>query len=232
MMLKSFGCSFIYGSGLSDENSNIGFSSSCLTWPALIAKKLGTTYNCCAQAGKGNLFILERIIEQSISSGSNDIFVIGWTWIDRFDYFNGECDPAAGPTSVTSNDYYTKWNTILPVDNTKKSNFYYKNFHSEYQDKLKSLIYIKCAIDILLLKRIPFIMTNIDNLIFDTQWNTNDTIKDLQDSVAPYISTFNNMTFLDWSVAQRYKISPTLHPLEEAHAAAAKFMLKEIKKSI
>ena len=231
-MLKSFGCSFIYGSDLYDENSNIGFSSSYLTWPALISKKLGTTYNCYAQAGKGNLFILERIIEQSVSSSNNDIFVIGWTWIDRFDYFNCECDPTVDPTSTISNDYYTKWNTILPADNTLKSSFYYKNFHSEYQDKLKSLIYIKCAIDILLLKKIPFIMTNIDNLIFDTQWNTNDTIKDLQVSVAPYISTFNNMTFLDWSIAQRYKISPTLHPLEEAHAAAAEFMLKQIQKTL
>lgn len=232
MNIKSFGCSFIYGSELSDEAVAPGFAASKLTWPALMAQQLGANYSCHAQAGTGNLSILERIIEQSVTATPDDVFVIGWTWIDRFDYFDGSCDPAVGPTARNSNDYNIKWKTVLPAHDTEESKFYYKKFHSEYQDKLTSLIYIRSAIDLLKQKKIPFIMTYIDNLMFDTKWNINDTVRDLQDYIKPWITTFNNLTFLEWSTAQGYPISAGLHPLEKAHSKAADLMLSELDKDL
>ena len=214
MKLKSFGCSFIYGSDLPDEIILPGSRASNYSWPALIADQTGLTYECYARPGTGNLRILERIIEQSISNNSSDLFVIGWTWIDRFDYYNNNNDI----------NY-----TIMPMQNTNLANFYYKNVHSQYRDKLTTLIHIRSAVDLLQQKQIPFIMTCMDNLIFETEWHTSQAIKDLQEYVTPYITNFDNKTFLEWSQENNFPISPTLHPLKEAHQAGAKLMLSKIK---
>jgi hypothetical protein len=144
------------------------------------------------------------------------VFVIGWTWIDRYDYTN-------------SND---AWQTIVPVDKTSDAEFYYRNLHSQYCDKLSTLIYIKTAIDILSQKKIPFIMTYMDDLIFEDKWHTNAGIVELQNYVRPYLTQFENMNFLDWSRSKKFPISTGLHPLEEAHSGAAKLILSELRKEL
>ncbi len=232
MKLKSFGCSFIFGTDLSDEIIAPGNFASKLTWPALIAKELDLEYECYAKPGSGNLCCLEKIIEQASISTDSDIFVIGWSWIDRFDYFDSNCDPSALPTARDSNDYHIKWKTILPVDNTDESKFYYRNLHSEYKDKLVSLIYIKSAIDILKQKKIPFLMTCMDSLMFDNKWNSNSAILDSQNYVSPYMNYFENQTFLDWSLSKKFPISKTLHPLELAHSVAANIMIPVVRSTL
>ena len=63
------------------------------TWPALLAQHLGFEYECWAQPGCGNLMVAEQVIHH-LSLPNNDtqpaVFVINWTYSDRFDY----CDPA------------------------------------------------------------------------------------------------------------------------------------------
>jgi hypothetical protein len=208
MKLKSFGCSFIYGSDLADCNQ----TSSQSTWPALIAKKSGLEYKCFARPGIGNLRILESILSESVDS-TNDLYVIGWTWIDRFDF----------------TDLVDSWETILPVDQTIKAEFYYRNLHSQYRDKLSTLIYIKTAIDTLEQKKIPFIMTYMDELIFENTWHTTPAITNLQQHISHYMCNFEEKTFLDWSRKNNYPISDLLHPLEPAHTAAADLILKMIQ---
>lgn len=208
MKLKSFGCSFIYGSDLADCNQ----TSSQSTWPALIAKKSDLEYKCSARPGIGNLRILESILSESVDS-TNDLYVIGWTWIDRFDF----------------TDLVDSWETILPVDQTTKAEFYYRNLHSQYRDKLSTLIYIKTAIDILEQKKIPFIMTYMDELIFENTWHTTPAIINLQQHISQYMCNFEGQTFLDWSRKNNYPISDLLHPLEPAHKAAAELILKMIQ---
>ena len=122
MNLKSFGCSFIFGSELSDESSRF----SQLTWPAHLAHHLTRTYECYAHPGAGNLQILERILNQSAVSDSSDLFVIGWTWIDRFDYYDADYNPT---------EKITPWSTIMPIDESDIAKVYYKELHSEYRDK-------------------------------------------------------------------------------------------------
>jgi hypothetical protein len=199
MKLKSFGCSFIYGSDLADCNNNI---SSLKTWPSLLAQQKNLKYTCYAWPGAGNLQILEQLLNQLNEPA---LYVIGWSWIDRFDY-NNQVD--------------NSWKTIMPIDTGPLAKIYYKDLHSQYRDKFTNLVYIKTAIDTLKQKGYPFIMTHMDNLLFETKWHTTPAVVDLQNYIRPYITQFNGNTFLDWANKKGFPISETLHPLEDAHQAA------------
>jgi len=211
MMLKSFGCSFIFGSDLADDGRDLPYATySQLTWPAHLARHLGQNYDCFARPGSGNLQILEKILNQVPSSSSADLFVIGWTWIDRFDYYDSGYNPKTKRTP---------WSTIMPIDTTDLAKVYYRDLHSEYRDKFTCLSYIKLAIDTLNQKNIPFIMTYMDELLFDQQWHVTPAVTALQDFIKPYMTTFEGQTFLNWSRAHGYPESVTWHPLEPAHQA-------------
>jgi hypothetical protein len=216
LKIKSFGCSFIFGSDLADDGRDGPYATySRLTWPALLAKKLDLDYVCYARPGAGNMRIMERVLSQA-ASGEKDLFIIGWTWIDRFDY----------------TDTQDTWKTILPVDTTKEAEFYYRNLHSQYRDKLMTLTCIRTVVDTLNQKQIPFVMTFMDDLIFENKWHTTPAVTDAQEHVRPYLTQFEDLTFLDWSRKNKYPVSETLHPLEPAHAAAANYMLAKIQKSL
>jgi len=221
MIIKSFGCSFIYGTDLSDNPTATKFSQ--LTWPALMAKKLNADYECYARPGSGNLQIADRVLNESASKGlplytRDAYYVINWTWIDRFDYVD--------PYGVIKPDdnKWQSWNTLRPSDSGSLETMYYKNLHSEYRDKLKTLITIKSVINHLIESNIKFMMTYQDELIFDRQWNTSPGVMELQDYVRPHMTTFEGKSFLEWSRAQGFEISPTLHPLDEAHAHACEYI--------
>lgn len=204
MNVKSFGCSFIYGSELADDPK--GFlrkKASLLTWPARYAKKLSKDYQCFARPGIGNLQIAESVIHEIDKEPS--IFIIGWTWIDRFDY-----------QSIDEH-----WQTIRPTSDSVHSEFYYKNLHSQYRDKLTSLIAINSTVQLLKNSNHKFIMTYQDELLFETDWHTSAAIETLQKNIQPYMTKFDGKTFLNWSQDSGYKISPNMHPLEDAHRAAA-----------
>jgi hypothetical protein len=216
MTLKSFGCSFIFGTDLADSGGGDPYAkSSQLTWPALLAQDLACKYQCFARPGSGNLRILEKILTQASSSTSEDLFVIGWSWTDRFDY----------TVDLTGRDHLhdlagnNVWRTVMPVDTDHRATVYYKDFHSEFRDKLTTLINVKTAIDTLQQKNIPFIMTYMDELVFDTRWHTTAATIDLQNYIRPYMTKFENKTFLDFSKEKGFPISETLHPLEPAHQA-------------
>jgi hypothetical protein len=214
MKLKSFGCSFTYGSDLHDCDIP-GFGPSQCTWPALLAQHLGYEYQCHARPGSGNLRILEKILTHVSDANYNDLFVIGWTWIDRFDY----------TVDLTGRDHVydlagnNLWRTVMPVDTDHRAIVYYKDLHSEFRDKLTTLVNVKTAIDTLQQKNIPFIMTYMDELVFDTRWHTTPAVIDLQNYIRPYITKFENKTFLDFSKEKGFLISEALHPLEAAHQA-------------
>ena len=217
MKVKSFGCSFIYGSDLADDGAGNHYSPpSKLSWPSLVAQNMNLPYKCYAYPGSGNLRILEQLMSQ-ISSDDPALFIIGWSWIDRFDY-------------VVEPDQFARypWKTIGPGHATDFSRLYFKNFHSQFRDKLVTLSYIKLAIDTLKQKNNPFIMTYMDDLIFETKWHCNRAITNMQDYVRPYLSNFEGMSMLDWSRKNGYKISDTWHPLEAAQFGAAKIVIDNL----
>jgi hypothetical protein len=178
-----------------------------LTWPALYASRLGYDYECHALPGIGNLQITDRIL---CNLSPDTLYFINWTWIDRFDY----TDPL---------DNY--WQTISPSNNSDSSTYYYRNLHSQLRDKLTSLISIKLVIDTLNQYGFPFIMTYMDELLFEDEWHTSDSIINLQNSIRPFMKTFDGMSFLNWSKYNNYPIGEKLHPLTEAHQQAANYLL-------
>lgn len=203
MKLKSFGCSFIFGTDLPDDGNGAAWATpSKLTWPAHLAKHLDYQYLCYARPGIGNLSIAERVLNQA-GCNEHSLFVVGWTWIDRFDYTDEKDD----------------WLTLRPTEEDRNASFYYKNLHSEYRDKLSTLMCMRLVIDTLKEKNCPFIMTYMDDLIFDSKYHAPPAIVDLQNYVRPYMTRFEDKNFLEWSQSKGYAISDTLHPLEEAHQA-------------
>lgn len=211
MKLKSFGCSFIFGSDLSDINKNLLYKNpvghfSRQTWPSHMANYLGYEYECHARPGSGNLQIAERVLNQ-LANNESAFYVIGWTWIDRFDYYS-------------TDDFWQPWETIRPMESSKISTLYYKKLHSEYQDKLKSLMYMRLVINGLKEKGFPFIITYIDDLTFDQRWNVMPGVLELQKYIQPHMTTFEGQTFLEWAKKKGFPISENLHPLEPAHQAA------------
>jgi hypothetical protein len=216
MKLKSFGCSFIYGSDLADDGHGQEIANpSQLTWPSLLAQDLNYNYECYARPGAGNLRILEAILNQA-NLNESALFVVGWTWIDRFDYTTIPIEPKV-QSEFIGNEV---WKTIVPVDTDLRARNYYYDLHSQYRDKLTNLVYIKTAIDILKQKNIPFIMTYTDNILFETQWQYTGAVKQLQEDILPYMTRFQEKTFLEYSKEKGFPISETLHPLEPAHQSA------------
>ena len=210
MKLKSFGCSFIFGTDLHDDSHlDAKATPSRHTWPALLAKQKQWNYCCYARPGSGNLQIVERVLNQ-LADTEPAVYVVGWTWIDRFDY--------------TTQDTPPRWRTIMPVDSSALAETYYKQIHSEYRDKLLTLINVKTAIDALKASGQPFIMTYMDDLMFDQRWNVSPAISTLQNYCRPYMTRFENKNFLDFSRDSGFKISATQHPLEDAHRAAAELI--------
>jgi hypothetical protein len=219
MKLKSFGCSFIFGTELADDGRDLPVpTASNLTWPAHLAKHLNYDYECYARPGAGNLQISERVLSH-LSSNDNSMYVIGWTWIDRFDYTN---------STINNHPIAAKWNnwrTIMPVDNDELAKIYYKGLHSEFRDKLTTLMSIKLIIDTLKQKNISFLMTYQDDLMFDNRWNFTPAVIELQNYIKPHMTLFNGCSFLEWSRQNKFAISTSLHPKEEAHKVAGDYMI-------
>jgi hypothetical protein len=209
MKLKSFGCSFIFGTDLHDDSRYMAKATySNYTWPALLAKHNGWEYKCHARPGAGNLEILERLLTQ-LTDVEPAVYVIGWSWVDRFSYISEQANWFGNP-----------WKTVMPIDADPAAEIYYKHYHSELRDKMTTLINIKTAIDALKVSGNKFIMTFMDELLFDSRWNTTPAISALQGQCEPYMTQFNGKNFLEYSKEKGFEISQTLHPLEAAHQAA------------
>ena len=221
MILGAFGDSFLHGSELSDCPDvywpGKGMPPSKKTWPALCAHRLNFEYECYAMPGIGNLRILQNILEAIYKHKNNCFYIINWTWIERYDYFNNHAQ------------YGPEWNSILPNQKSNESSLYYKHFHSELNDKIISLGSIFQAINALKTHDCKFIMTYMDNLLLDTTFHAPDNVKFLQHQIKKYLQNFNELNFLDWSKSNAFKISDKWHPLEEAHQAAAEYWLPKVR---
>jgi hypothetical protein len=215
--LKSFGCSFIFGSELSDIALRRDLRPSSLTWPALIAARNGWQYQCHAYPGRGNLYITNSVLSQIPHSKSEVIFVINWTWIDRFDYFDPSTD---------------NWQSILPNDQNKAAGYYHRWLHSQRRDKLSSLINAVLVLDTLQSHQIPFVMTFMDGLMLENTWHQDTALQYLQQRLTPHLCDFQGRDFLTWSRANRYPITELWHPLTQAHEAAAQVMDPRVQQAL
>ena len=71
-------------------------------------------------------------------------------------------------------------------------------------------------------------MTYMDNLLFDNQWNTSPAIEELQQQIKPFMTTFDELTFLEWSRKHQYPETQNWHPLEQAHQSAAQYIIQAL----
>ena len=219
--LQSFGCSFFFGTDLGDENTGVreegarttNRAASKLTWPAIIAKNLGLRYECYAWPGIGNDQIAKSIIANA-KEGS--VVLINWTYIDRFDYINSLSEP---PDEEL---------TICPGDNNSTARVYYDNFHSERQDKWRSLQLIYGTHQYLKSKNIKFISTYMDNLLFDTKFHAPPYTRNLQNQLKEELHKFARYNFVEWANKRNFEISDNNHPLHEAHERAAEIWMMKV----
>jgi hypothetical protein len=232
--IYSFGCSFTFGTELSDTDQDPKQRwprPSQLTWPALVAARLGAPYVCAALGGAGNLCIMDRVLRcqdlQPVAANfggmqpEQSLLIINWTMIDRFDYSNPE-----GPHYNNGGlDYLT----LHPSDDTDVSNFYFRHIHSEYRDKFTNLMYIKTTIDRLRQNGIKFFMTCLDPLLFCQRWHAPPHVQDLQREIRPWVHEFEGQTFLDWSKQRGFALGPGGHPTDQAHAAALDLVFPAIE---
>jgi hypothetical protein len=178
------------------------------TWTALLANDNNLIYECHAIQGASNQTILRQILKKLPTLTSNDLVVINWTWINRWDFYDN------------SN---TKWETLRPTNNSNDTfnTIYFKYIQSELWDKLESLKTISLVSNILKQQNIKFMMTCMDNTIINTTCHAPDYITILQDNIKDEVVWFDNTGFHQWSIDNKYKISDTgQHPLEDAHCAA------------
>jgi len=209
MKLKSFGCSFIWGSEMPDLPLNGGSNPSRLTWPAQLARHLDLKYECYAWPGRGNFFIASQVLDQ-LARDESSLYVINWTWIDRFDFIN--IDATTDP-----------WQSLMPGKAAHKhADFYFRNLHSELRDKMNCLQLIKLVTLELLASGQPFIMTYMDTLIFDQRWHTTPAMLKQQEFVKPLMlhwqmKNHDPMNWSLWAQQKGHPISAYHHLLESGH---------------
>jgi len=203
--LIAFGDSFTFGNDLSDWDNHTPSRS---TWPALLAEHLNLDYKCLAEPGSSNSSISRQVL--SFEFQPDDFVILNWTWINRWDFFNG-----------------SKWETVRPFgcENSVFARYYYKFFQSEEWDKFETLKNMQLIHGLLDQKHIKYMSTCIDELTIDTRWHVPPYIQTLIDLVSPRATFFDGRGFYHWAREKNFKISELMHPLEDAHRAAFEYII-------
>jgi len=227
MKLKSFGCSFIWGSEMPDctipktDIPVLGNPPSQYTWPARLSRELKLKYECHAWPGRGNFFVASQVLDQ-LARNESALYVINWTWIDRFDF----------KSTDTSTD---SWQTLMPGKRAHEhADFYYRNLHSELRDKMNCLQLIKLVTLELLASGQPFIMTYMDHLIFDQQWHVTPGMLKQQEFVRPLmlhweIENHDPMNWSGWAAQQGHELSEYYHLLASGHELVFQNVLNRLQ---
>jgi len=262
-MSKNFivgGCSFTYGSELSDDDK--GKKPSEKSWAHELYKhSKAEECVCVAKPGTGNSGIARRVFNAVANLKEVEGVVVMWSFNSRYDW--------AMPRHRELED--TRWATISPWDTSMSSDErhqaltgsegqqeewkrradlmvetgvkpfaeaiyrYGANEYHETYTSWKSIIWLQ---NILEKKKIPFMFTLADNSLFYKEFEQH---KD-QD---PLITALHNeidftkwfsfgermMGFNQWATLNDYE-KGTTHPLDKAHKDATMLMLPTFKKLI
>ena len=262
-MSKNFivgGCSFTYGSELSDDDK--GKKPSEKSWAhELYTHSKAEEYVCVAKPGTGNSGIARRVFNAVANLKEVEGVVVMWSFNSRYDW--------AMPRHRELED--TRWATISPWDTSMSSDErhqaltgsegqqeewkrradlmietgvkpfaeaiyrYGANEYHETYTSWKSIIWLQ---NILEKKKIPFMFTLADNSLF---YKEMDHLKD-QD---PFMTALHDeidftkwfsfgermMGFNQWATLNDYE-KGTTHPLDKAHKDATMLMLPTFKKLI
>lgn len=207
MKLKSFGCSFIYGDELRDATDA---SPSKLTWPALLSNHLGYEYECHAKNGSGNLQILDTLLSQLADKNNDTVYVINWTWPERYNYKND-----------------TDWVTLQPNQSSSEAATYYRNFHNEYVDKLTLLMCMTTAVGVLGKAKANYIMTYMkDEHIKPSESEFN--LIPLYHNLLQYLTFWDGHGFNSWCEINKFEKCPGRHWAESTQQQAFEYIKHQL----
>jgi hypothetical protein len=214
--IVSFGDSFVFGSEL--KNNHDGQKS----WIGLAAKDIGVEYVTFSQPGCGNENIARQVLSYFEQNPGHDVLaIINWTWAIRYDFYHIGTENwfTLGPTCVPG-----KLEDKLPPDEAHRVIDFYRDYlgNSTIWDRWRSLQAMYVTQCYLKNKGITSIQTHMDFEIFDQTFHSPEYIKELQRLVKQEVVDFEGLSFLDWSWKNGFMVTqPGLHPLEDAHRAAA-----------
>ena len=255
------GCSFTYGSELSDDDK--GKKPSEKSWAYGLYKQSKATgdYVCTARPGSGNSGIARRVFNAVAKTKEIKGVVVMWSFNSRYDWAMPRHRELEG----------TRWATISPWDTSNSSEerhnalsgsegqqeqwkkradlmmetgvkpfaeAIYRYGANEYHETYlswKSIIWLQ---NILEKKGIPFIFTLADNSLL---YKVFEHLKD-QDSLMNALHNEIDFTkwfsfgermmgFNQWALLNEYPRGST-HPLDESHRDAVQLMLPTFNKLI
>lgn len=255
------GCSFTYGSELSDDDK--GKKPSNHAWSSQLYRhgQVNGDYICTARPGIGNSAIARRVFNAVANLHEIECVVVMWTFVSRYDW--------AMPRHKDLES--TRWASISPWDTNsgneeafrklagsepqqehwraRKDIFedtgvkqlaeaIYKHAANEYHETYlswKSIIWLQ---NILEKKKIPYMFTLADNSLFYKEFEEHRNQDKFMESMHREIDFSKwfyfgerKMGFNQWAHLNDYKRGTT-HPLDKAHEDAVKLMLPTFKKII
>ena len=249
--LLAGGCSFTYGSELSDDNK--GKSPSNKTWSAHLSNAMGANYFCAARVGLGNPGIARRVFNYIANTTEECFVVVMWSFCSRYDW--------AMPRHRVLED--TRWTTITPWDtehnqvevaeklagseaileNWKQRREEYREtgvgafaealyrhaanrYHETYLS-WKSIVWLQ---NILEKRKIPYMFTLADNTLFYDEltplWEQDALMRAMYNEIdlSRWFSFGERyMGFNQWAILNDYPRATT-HPLDRAHKDASELM--------
>jgi hypothetical protein len=202
----AIGDSFLAGSELQQFD---------LTWPGLFAKKYNLKYQCLSQPGHTSQYVLRTLFESLSTEIDKCIYIIHWPSAIRFEYVDKENDNwvQLNPNSIIFGNQYS--NSIQKL--------YYQHINSLLLDKWHTLLIIYAAIQALDKTNHQYVLTTVDDFLFDTKFHNPLYVEFLQKACKDKIYWFDNKTFTKWSTDHNFKFGRYGHPLEKAHQAAFEY---------
>jgi hypothetical protein len=184
------------------------------TWPALLAKHLGIEYVCHAYPGESNHSIARKVIKFIDHIRSDDLVIINWTYVSRWDFYN-----------ENASHVRKRWQSVSAgSEDTVYKDFYLKHMQCEVADLWGTLQNMLLISSVLENKCIDYKMTCIDNLLLTDNHHDIDYISNAFKEVKDKILWFEDSGFYSWAVKNNLPLGPNGHPLIEAHQAAFEYI--------
>ena len=223
MILVAAGDSFIWGSELTDCRNDY----SKQTFPALLARQSNMEYVCAAYPGNANNAISRMAIDAVSKIEGDKFLLVEWTYPQRAEFrINNEW--------VSINSWH------INAKEFSESYFKYAG-NSEYYEiysVLKEIVFLQqyCMIN-----KIPYMFMTADNHFFQHENYIRRSDTELE-NLFNQINWGNwfwfgsgtqkneigaSIGFCQWVIKNKYKVGVQLHPLEEAHKAAALLIMEK-----
>lgn len=223
MKLISAGCSFLWGSELSDEKHCGPGGHSMKTYPALLAKDFNLDYICASYPGSANNCISRMAIDACQSVNDKKGLIVMWTFPQRIE--------------LRISDLWkniNSWHTVEP----EFSELYFKYINSEYYEIysiLKEVVFLQQYLNS---HNIPYMFLTADNNFYKHEnydRRKDRSMENLFNEIEwekwfffpPSQFDFETTAprgFYQWAVESKYPQGPEFHPLDAAHADAALLM--------